>query len=481
MRGQIVVYSISGCPHCTAAKSLLKENSLVFVDVGLDKYPDSVRNWVLERTGKTSVPQIFFNRRHVGGNRELQDAFKDEATRQTLIQQLEAQQDDEEEPLLPHPGDALDSNSITEFVCEKDKHLVSLNKAWQAGIFKNHKAGFFDCFGVESSVSGSELVAWLVKEEGVTADEATDILNQIISKKFLVSARPTASDGTLLSSLYKYGLASERGLNSDYAADCVEQPAGLIAQHIRRLTLQLYAQFLAEDGGSVDYKGMATSPLWDKFKELVGQLQRVNPNNLTSDHRKAFFINIYNVLAIHGFVERGAPSTLRQRYKFFSSVNYIIGGTSYTLNDIENGILRRNRASMATLYMKPFSGGDPRMSVAPDQVDPRIHFALNCGAKSCPPIKTFTGEEVDSQLNLATMAFLENDDAVEINTEGRQVRLSQLFKWYAEDFGENMEAILRFVATKLTGQRKEDLTQLIESGNYSVSYLPYDWTHNEKK
>ena len=55
----------------------------------------------------------------------------------------------------------------------------------------------------------------------------------------------------------------------------------------------------------------------------------------------------------------------------------------------------------------------------------------------------------------------QNDDAVEINSESRQVRLSQLFKWYAEDFGENMEAILRFVATKLTGQRREDLTQEI--------------------
>ena len=42
--------------------------------------------------------------------------------------------------MLPHPGDALDSTSITEFVCEKDKHLVSLNNAWQAGIFKNNNA-----------------------------------------------------------------------------------------------------------------------------------------------------------------------------------------------------------------------------------------------------------------------------------------------------------------------------------------------------
>ena len=55
---------------------------------------------------------------------------------------------------------------------------------------------------------------------------------------------------------------------------------------------------------------MSESPLWLKFKELVGQLQRVEVNNLTSDHRKAFFINIYNVLAIHGIVEVGAPSTL---------------------------------------------------------------------------------------------------------------------------------------------------------------------------
>ena len=57
-------------------------------------------------------------------------------------------------------------------------------------------------------------------------------------------------------------------------------------------------------------QGMSESPLWLKFKELVGQLQRVEVNNLTSDHRKAFFINIYNVLAIHGIVEVGAPSTL---------------------------------------------------------------------------------------------------------------------------------------------------------------------------
>ena len=49
---------------------------------------------------------------------------------------------------------------------------------------------------------------------------------------------------------------------------------------------------------------------------------------------------------------------------------------------------------MATLYMKPFGKSDPRLKLALDAAEPRIHFALNCGAKSCPPIKTFSADEV---------------------------------------------------------------------------------------
>ena len=107
----------------------------------------------------------------------------------------------------------------------------------------------------------------------------------------------------------------------------------------------------------------------------------------------AFFINIYNALVIHAHVERGVPTSTYQRYKFFSGMSYNIGGYNLSLNDIENGVLRSNRAAMATLYMKPFSASDPRMKIILPEVEPRIHFALNCGAKSCPPIKTFSGNE----------------------------------------------------------------------------------------
>ena len=57
---------------------------------------------------------------------------------------------------------------------------------------------------------------------------------------------------------------------------------------------------------------------------------------------------------------------------------------------------------MATLYLTPFGKDDPRLEHALEEVEPRIHFALNCGAKSCPPIKTFTSTDIDNELKLAT-------------------------------------------------------------------------------
>ena len=50
--------------------------------------------------------------------------------------------------------------------------------------------------------------------------------------------------------------------------------------------------------------------------------------------------------------------------------------------------------SFGTLYVRPFGEGDPRLSLALERAEPRIHFALNCGAKSCPPIKTYSADSV---------------------------------------------------------------------------------------
>ena len=76
-------------------------------------------------------------------------------------------------------------------------------------------------------------------------------------------------------------------------------------------------------------------------------------------------------------------------FQFFNTISYIIGGHSYSLNDIENGILRANRKAIGALK-KPFGKNDPRLAVALSEPEPKVHFGLVCGAKSCPPIKTYT-------------------------------------------------------------------------------------------
>ncbi|XP_055071223.1 uncharacterized protein [Misgurnus anguillicaudatus] len=251
-----------------------------------------------------------------------------------------------------------------------------------------------------------------------------------------------------------------------------------ISEAMRKLILKLYSHHLSKDGKTVDYKAMCQSPYYERYCELAVQLQRVELQSLSHEEKLAFFINIYNALVIHGNLRLGFPKTFWQRYRFFNYVSYLIGGEVFTLQDIENGVLRGNRKGVAQL-LKPFSKNDPRLQVALSDVEPLVHFALNCGAKGCPPIKTYTPQNIDNQLHVAAEAFLENDDGCIIDDVRREVKLSQIFKWYKADFGGTDEKLLNWVFDHMEpSQKKWSLKALLTAGNVKVSYLPYDWSIN---
>ena len=136
---------------------------------------------------------------------------------------------------------------------------------------------------------------------------------------------------------------------------------------------------------------MGRNPKFASYVKATAQLQRVDVNSLSREEKIAFFINIYNALVIHANVARGPPTNIWQRYKFFNYTSYIIGGYLYCLQDIENGVLRANRRGIAQ-FRRPFGSKDPRRKIALNRHEPRIHFALVCGAKSCPPIKTYSAQ-----------------------------------------------------------------------------------------
>jgi Protein of unknown function, DUF547 len=198
---------------------------------------------------------------------------------------------------------------------------------------------------------------------------------------------------------------------------------------------------------------------------------------LSEQDRKAFFINIYNSLVIHALIAMGQPQWLGSRLQRYATASYTIGAQTYSLNDIENGILRGNRAGAAPLSSPPFTKDDPRAKLMLP-VDPRIHFALNCGAASCPPIRFFEGSKLDQQLDLATRAYL---NRTTLNDKG-VLEFSQILKWYSSDFGADDKAVLQWVLPYLTSPEKQAAAvKQLATEPVVLEYADYDWAVNAKK
>jgi hypothetical protein len=167
-----------------------------------------------------------------------------------------------------------------------------------------------------------------------------------------------------------------------------------VARELRKSITALYSEFVTVDGDGVDYSSLRASQEFKEYTALAAQLARVDPLTMERKERLAFFINVYNSLTIHAVATLGAPADLLSRLRLYAEASYLIGSNTFSLNDIENGILRGNRAppTINPLPKRPFSENDPRMSLAFEEVDARIHFALNCAARSCPPIRFYKPE-----------------------------------------------------------------------------------------
>ena len=158
----IVVYSIAGCPHCKAAKKRLQDDSLKYTDVSVDRFPAHVREWVRAKTGKTSVPQIFFHSKYIGGNVELQALLDDGARRKEALAELaEGPREGEELPVMPHPSELLEEEG-EEVACDRDELALLAGKLEKSGLLQTHRLGC--CGSAPDSISGASLHSFLQSE-----------------------------------------------------------------------------------------------------------------------------------------------------------------------------------------------------------------------------------------------------------------------------------------------------------------------------
>ena len=217
----------------------------------------------------------------------------------------------------------------------------------------------------------------------------------------------------------------------------------------------LYGELLKKHvrDGRVDYAGFKTEEA--KLDRYLKILENVDPGILSRNEKFAFYINAYNAWTIK-LILSGYPgvtsikdlgSLLKSPWK---KKIVRIDGKVITLDHVEHEILR------------------------PRYKDPRVHFAINCAAKSCPPLRPepFNGNILERQLDDSTRSFINNPQSYRLDDS--ELYVSRIFKWFSEDFNED---IFGFFLKYATGNLKKELKS--KSERIVVQYLEYDWSLNE--
>lgn len=216
----------------------------------------------------------------------------------------------------------------------------------------------------------------------------------------------------------------------------------------------LYAALLKKHvkNGLVDYRGFKEDEA--QLDQYLQVLENVDTKSLTRNERFAFYINAYNAwtikLVLGGYPGIESIKDLGSLFKSPWKKKIVkIDGSVITLDDIEHQILR------------------PRFK------DPRVHFAINCASKSCPPLisEPYDGGSLDSQLDRSVSAFL--SDRKNNYFEGDTLYVSMIFQWFSEDFNNG---IIGFFMKYADEDLKKELKA--KAGDIRVSYLHYDWSLN---
>jgi hypothetical protein len=160
-------------------------------------------------------------------------------------------------------------------------------------------------------------------------------------------------------------------------------------------------------------------------------LRRVRTDRETA---LAFWLNCYNAGTQILLDEcPGRYESPLRFVRFFRAPAVTVGGATLSLDRIENGLLRGSRSKYGLGYLPKVFVTAFERRYRLDDCDPRIHFALNCGAESCPAIRVYEPDRIDGQLDTATRQYL--GTTVDYDPDAGVVRVPRVYLWFRGDFG----------------------------------------------
>ncbi len=197
--------------------------------------------------------------------------------------------------------------------------------------------------------------------------------------------------------------------------------------------------------GSVAYQNIARNI--SEVENLYQQIGTMNLEKATPEIKKAFYINAYNIIVIYWVAKHLPLKSPLDDSGFFDKIRHSVAGEMLTLNALE--------------IKKLLQGYQ----------DARIHFALACAAKSCPPLASFayTPENLDKQLMERTTQSLNDPNWLRVDTSKKMVELSKIFDWYKNDFVAPGKNQIDWINT----YRKEKIPT-----SFAISFYEYNWALN---
>jgi len=211
---------------------------------------------------------------------------------------------------------------------------------------------------------------------------------------------------------------------------------------------------------SVRYAALKQGPKrLESYIHSLSDVTKEQYDKFSESEKLSFLINAYNAFTLTLVVNNYPVSSIKKIGGWFSTPWKIqffkLFGELHSLDDIEHGMIR-----------KWFN-------------EPRIHFALVCAAKSCPPLRNeaYVADRLEEQLSAAARNFLTDRDRNYFDAPTGIVYLSSIFQWYGDDFNKTYRSAKQFIATVMAGSKIEEIK--IANEDTPIEYLSYDWALND--
>jgi len=200
--------------------------------------------------------------------------------------------------------------------------------------------------------------------------------------------------------------------------------------------------------GVVDYAGFAGNADFRAYLDALAKPATLG----TRDETLAYYINAYNALAIAGILEGLSPSTAFGRVRYFNFKLWPLNGDSITLYDLEHKLIR------------PLG-------------EPRIHFAIVCASRSCPLLRSeaYVAARLPQQLDDQAKSFVNDRFRNRFDAASRRAELSEIFKWFDEDFRAAAGSTQRYLARYVNDPQA---AKLLAGDELAVDWIDYDWRLN---